>query len=155
MVFVFWCVLPFLVVLSFPPWFVESTPPPFLSASLRTRRSKIPTFDWKNPPKNEAEELCIQIHLDQRCPKSVIEGRCPAGFWCFPASTHLTEMKWISSKDCYVLHKPANDALIWFSCVEAGKHLKPAGQRPSRTGCGHPWFQCLQSDCDDLAKWQK
>jgi len=42
--------------------------------------------------------------------------------------THLIQMKWISSKDCEVLHKPADDALIWIRCVEAGKRLKPAGQ---------------------------
>jgi len=47
-------------------------------------------------------------------------------------------MKWISSKDCEVLQQPANDALIWIRCAEAGKHLKPAGQRPSRTDFGHP-----------------
>jgi len=29
--------------------------------------------------------------------------------------------------------------LIWIGCVEAGKPLKPAGQRPSKTGFGHPW----------------
>ena len=53
-------------------------------------------------------------------------------------SSELLEIKWISSKDCEVLHKPANDALIWIRCAEAGKHLKPAGQRPSRTDFGHP-----------------
>jgi len=59
--------------------------------------------------------------LNQGCPKSVLGGRC------FPASTHLIQMKLISSMDCLVMHKPANDALIWIRSVEAGKHLKPAG----------------------------
>jgi len=77
-----------------------------------------------------------------RCPKS---GRRPAGFRCFPASTHLIQMKWISSKDCWVLHKPADDALIWIRCVEAGKHGKPAGQRPSRTDFGHPCLHETQT----------
>ena len=29
--------------------------------------------------------------------------------------------------------------LIWIRCVGAGKHLKPAGQRRSRTGVWDPW----------------
>ena len=57
----------------------------------------------------------------------------------FPYFNQLIQMKWISSKDCEVLHEPANESLIWIRCAEAGKHLKPAGQRPPRTGCGHLW----------------
>jgi len=51
----------------------------------------------------------------------------PAGFRCFPASTHRIHIKWISSL-IVVLHKAAKDALIWIRCVGAVKHLKPAGE---------------------------
>ena len=54
-----------------------------------------------------------------------LKGCCPSGFRCPPASTHLIQVKWISSG-------------LRVRCAEAGKHLKPAGQRPSRTVCGHP-----------------
>jgi len=37
--------------------------------------------------------------LDQGSQTLVLEGRCPAGFGCFPASTHLIQIKWISSED--------------------------------------------------------
>jgi len=30
--------------------------------------------------------------LEQGCPHPVLEGRCPAGFRCFPASAHLIQI---------------------------------------------------------------
>ena len=97
------------------------------------------------------KEMCTQepklFSLGQGCQTLVLEGCCPAGFRCFPASTHLIQIKWISSKDRYILHKPANEALIWIRCVGTGKYLKPAGQRPLRTGVWHP---CFRPSCFNL-----
>ena len=42
----------------------------------------------------------VAIPLDWGAQTPVLEGHCPAGFRCFPASTHLTQIKFISSKDC-------------------------------------------------------
>jgi len=54
--------------------------------------------------KSEGQHFMVKnsssVGLRQGCPKSVLEGRCPAGFRCFPAPTHPIQMKWISSKDC-------------------------------------------------------
>ena len=52
-------------------------------------RQNLPDFiRWKNKV------------FDQGYPYPVLEGHCPAGFKCFPASTHLIQMKWISSTAC-------------------------------------------------------
>jgi len=44
--------------------------------------------------------------------------------------------------------------LICISCIEAGKHLKPAGQRPSRTGRGYPWpYSFLTKNTYVATRW--
>jgi len=66
------------------------------------------------------------------------------------SSYRRKQIKWISSEDCLVLHKPANDAMIWIRWSEAGNHLKPAGQRPSRTGCEDPCLTCWMWLLDEM-----
>ena len=73
-----------------------------------------------------------ELRLWQGSPKSVLEGRCPAGFACFPAFTHLVLIN-------------GHHHLV-SGCAEGGKHLKPAGQQPSRTHFGDPWAMVLYEE---------
>ncbi|MED6280764.1 hypothetical protein CHARACLAT_014173 [Characodon lateralis] len=68
----------------------------------------------------------VRHPIDQRCPKSVLKGQCPACFRCFPALTHLIQV-------IAVQQKPVNQAWMEIRCAGAGNHLKHAGHLPSRT----------------------
>jgi len=78
----------------------------------------------------------LEIGLMQGCPTLILEGCCPAGFRCFPASNYrLNGSLRKIFKFC--------TSLLMMHCSESdlGKHLKPVGQQPSRTGRGHPWYR--------------
>ena len=94
-------------------------------------------FRWSQP--TSAHSLhCWVNTLEQGCQTAVLEGRCPAGFPCFPAPTHLIQID-ASLAGLYRIFQPFGEIhLTWNGCVEAGKRLKPARHRPLRTVVWHP-----------------
>ena len=63
-------------------------------------------------------------YLIQGCPELVLKGRCPAGFGCFPPSTHL------DTSDCVINRHVLTWMTRWWwplmriNCIKAGKHAK-------------------------------
>ena len=60
---------------------------------------------------------------------------------CFSATTHLIQINGSFTDLCRPWWQADGDPFLWIRCVVAEKHLRHAGQRPSRTGFGQPWFR--------------
>ncbi len=71
------------------------------------------------------------ICIDQGCPNSVLEGRCPAEF-----SSNLPHH---TCKEASSM--PSKSLISFFRCAWLGLELNSAGHRPSRTVSGQPWYR--------------
>ena len=98
-----------------------------------------------------AEHQYWMVSIEQGFPNSVLEGRCPASLRSFPASVHLIQMNGSLTDLCRSGWRADGDPFIRMRCVVSGKHLRPAGQQPSRTEFGHPCHRDSVPKCLNVA----
>ena len=94
-----------------------------------------PAYDWGKKHAEVFNFICkwigwwlkFCVPLVQGCPKSILEGRCPVGFGCFPPSTHPDTSACVINRHVLTLMTSWWQPLIRIRCVKSGKNAKPAG----------------------------